>query len=541
MGRLEVTDAATTVAAVIDAVCVLREGLDFLGDDELAALTCDLAVAATTAGGALIACAQQAVTRGLPAASGSGGLTSWLVETTNPDPTPQVDHVDSTTGARTGAACVGDRDWGAWPALPDTNHPDPNAADTNNPEAGHRNTRTGTGDDGDADGNGGTDGSPGDGSGGSEGPEGPDAWWGRLGDRPVGLTIPDAAAVAKLVLRCPAIPLKPLVRDAIVGAITVKDALTCRDVFYRVDGALPVDEHDAVVTGLRHLARGKLSKPVLKAFEQAMLLRAGSPGPDLEDRQHTTRRSLTKAHQRADGMWESTLLLDPESHATLEAAIDALSAPAPAAGDSGQRDERTPAQRRADALVTLARLAADADTRGPMGASCRVVVTIDWDTLKTALGGHGQAHDGTILTPSQARRMACDAELLPTVLGGQSVPLDVGRRRLATAVQRAALAMRDKGCSFPRCTAPPGWTRAHHVTHWANGGPTSLDNLALLCDHHHRLVHQRGITATITPDGVTWHTTRTLTGWQPTTPPPPRQPHDPAPRRPDPASARRAW
>ena len=66
---------------------------------------------------------------------------------------------------------------------------------------------------------------------------------------------------------------------------------------------------------------------------------------------------------------------------------------------------------------------------------------------------------------------------------------------------------------------PPGWTRPHHVTHWANGGPTSLDNLALLCDHHHRLVHQRGITATITPDGVTWHTTRTLTGWQPTTPP----------------------
>ena len=468
MGRLEVTDAATTVAAVIDAVCVLREGLDFLGDDELAALTCDLAVAATTAGGALVACAQQAVTRGLPAASGSGGLTSWLVETTNPDPTPQVDHVDSTTGARTGAACVGDRDWGAWPALPDTNHPDPNHPDPNNPEAGHRNTRTGTGDDGDADGNdgndgnGGTDGSPGDGSGGSEGPEGPDAWWGRLSHRPVGLTIPDAAAVAKLVLRCPAIPLKPLVRDAVVGAITVKDALTCRDVFYRVDGALPVHEHDSIVTGLRHLARGRLSKPVLKAFEQAMLLRAGSPGPDLEDRQHTTRRALTKAHQRADGMWESTLLLDPESHATLEAAIDALSAPAPA-GDSGQRDERTPAQRRADALVTLARLAADADTRGPMGASCRVVVTIDWDTLKTALGGHGQAHDGTILTPSQARRMACDAELLPTVLGGQSVPLDVGRRRLATAVQRAALAVRDKGCSFPRCTAP----------HRAGRGPTT--------------------------------------------------------------------
>ncbi len=103
--------------------------------------------------------------------------------------------------------------------------------------------------------------------------------------------------------------------------------------------------------------------------------------------------------------------------------------------------------------------------------------------------------------------MACDAQIIPVVLGGDSEPLDLGRaRRLFTRGQRLALTLRDKGCSYPGCSIPPTWCDAHHVTHWANGGPTDLSNAALLCPRHHTHVHDRDLTATVTTTGVTWHT-----------------------------------
>lgn len=86
------------------------------------------------------------------------------------------------------------------------------------------------------------------------------------------------------------------------------------------------------------------------------------------------------------------------------------------------------------------------------------------------------------------RRWLCDAELLPVVLGGESQVLDVGRaRRCATAAQRVALTVRDRGCVFPGCDVPAPLCEAHHIDPWATGGPTDLLNLALLCWHHHAL------------------------------------------------------
>ena len=93
------------------------------------------------------------------------------------------------------------------------------------------------------------------------------------------------------------------------------------------------------------------------------------------------------------------------------------------------------------------------------------------------------------------------------VLGSQGQPLDVGRtKRLVTPALLAALWVRDKGCTYPGCSRPPPWCDAHHVHHWANGGPTCLLNLALLCAHHHTVVHQHGLTATTTAFDVTWQT-----------------------------------
>ena len=89
------------------------------------------------------------------------------------------------------------------------------------------------------------------------------------------------------------------------------------------------------------------------------------------------------------------------------------------------------------------------------------------------------------------RRWACDAEIVPMVLGSKSEPLDIGRRsRLVPDAMRRALTFRDGGCAFPGCTRRPRRCHAHHVEHWsADEGPTCLENLTLLCRHHHQVIH----------------------------------------------------
>ena len=102
------------------------------------------------------------------------------------------------------------------------------------------------------------------------------------------------------------------------------------------------------------------------------------------------------------------------------------------------------------------------------------------------------------------RRIACDAGIIPAVLGSVSQPLDVGRQsRLATGPLRRALVLRDRGCAFPGCDRPPRWTDAHHVQHWSDDGPTELSNLVLLCSFHHRLIHHSDWQVKINPkDGL---------------------------------------
>jgi hypothetical protein len=95
-----------------------------------------------------------------------------------------------------------------------------------------------------------------------------------------------------------------------------------------------------------------------------------------------------------------------------------------------------------------------------------------------------------MLSAAQARRLACDAKIIPAVLGSESEVLDHGRaKRVVDPKLRRALHVRDRGCAFPGCRRPPKWTDAHHVRHWADGGPTDLDNLVLLCRQHHMLIH----------------------------------------------------
>ncbi|MFT4217829.1 MAG: DUF222 domain-containing protein [Micropruina sp.] len=156
--------------------------------------------------------------------------------------------------------------------------------------------------------------------------------------------------------------------------------------------------------------------------------------------------------------------------------------------DSGVEQPSWP-QRRADALVELARRIAIHQVAPKHGGDRpHVVVTITYNDLLGNCHGAGLA-DSTGLTPGQLRQFACDADILPIVLGGPSEVLDVGRtQRLVTPEIRHALHVRDHGCVFPGCNRPATDCDAHHIVPWRHKGPTSLANLCLLCKHHHNLL-----------------------------------------------------
>ncbi|NEE04289.1 HNH endonuclease signature motif containing protein, partial [Phytoactinopolyspora halotolerans] len=110
-------------------------------------------------------------------------------------------------------------------------------------------------------------------------------------------------------------------------------------------------------------------------------------------------------------------------------------------------------------------------------------------------------HGGPISSES-LRRLACDADITTVLVDQHGVPLRVGRtERLVTPGIYTALIARDRGCAFPGCTRPPAWTQAHHIVHWADGGPTDLENLVLVCTHHHRVIHHGGWQVRLGTDG----------------------------------------
>jgi hypothetical protein len=184
--------------------------------------------------------------------------------------------------------------------------------------------------------------------------------------------------------------------------------------------------------------------------------------------------------------------LDPETGETLLTALRAvLDAESRSGGEDGHR---TPAQRRADALAEICRQWLDhSDRPAVAGERPHVTVTVDAGTLRDGAGEPSELDHVGPIDPTVARRVVCDASIRRVVLAGPSEPLDVGRRTpvVPPAMRRAAI-VRDRHCRFPGCDRSHTWCDAHHVVHWADGGPTALQNLILLCRRHHRMIHARG-------------------------------------------------
>lgn len=153
----------------------------------------------------------------------------------------------------------------------------------------------------------------------------------------------------------------------------------------------------------------------------------------------------------------------------------------------------------------------------PTSPKAQLVVTMDYQDLASGLRGAGTAlggsDTGTLLAPETVRRLACNAAIIPMVLGTAGEILDQGRtHRFFTPAQTRRLWLRDGGCTYPGCSMPPHWADGHHLIHWADHAPTDLDNAALLCERHHTIVHSRRLAGHVLHEAnrtrVEWDLTR---------------------------------
>ena len=171
-------------------------------------------------------------------------------------------------------------------------------------------------------------------------------------------------------------------------------------------------------------------------------------------------------------------------------------------------DPPTMEQQQADALALLAEVALHHDLDpGAPGERYQVVVHVDAEVVaNSAAPGQSVFEDGVRVPAGTSQRLACDASRVVMRHDSDGRIVEVGARtRTIPPALRRALHHRDRGCTFPGCSRPPGWSHGHHVISWLDGGPSDMPNLALLCPRHHTIVHQKGYTATVTTLGVTWH------------------------------------
>jgi Domain of unknown function (DUF222)/HNH endonuclease len=197
-------------------------------------------------------------------------------------------------------------------------------------------------------------------------------------------------------------------------------------------------------------------------------------------------RSLTLNTGDGGMLWIRGVL-DPEGGAVLRAALD------PLARRNGKADDRRMDRRLGDAIVELAHHAMDNGTLPRNGGQRpHLQATTTLETLLQRCGAPaGELAFSLPISARAVERIACDCNVTRILLNADSQVIDVGRstRRISLQVRRA-LNARDGGCRWPGCDRPAAWTSAHHLDHWAKGGPTDVQNLVLLCHRHHWMVHE---------------------------------------------------
>ncbi|WP_369134489.1 DUF222 domain-containing protein [Modestobacter sp. I12A-02662] len=279
---------------------------------------------------------------------------------------------------------------------------------------------------------------------------------------------------------------------AVITPIAAGEALTAANA-----QSVDLGEVDrAMVTVATTEAHQRLGEVVHRYLDA---LDPDGPEPDL-----TEGRRLTIA-KHADGSITGRFDLDAVGGEKVQAALESIVQASRPKGDM-----RTRAQQQADALVQLADNAlAQGDLPFLRTVKPHVVLTIGVEDLVDPSRNPGAAETGfgATLSAARARWVACDATVRRMVLDADGLPLDVGReKRVVPPHLRRAVEKRDRHCVFAGCGAPTHWCDVHHRLEWINGGRTSLENSALLCERHHTKVHH-GFRVEQQPDGQ-WRTYR---------------------------------
>ncbi|MFD9962979.1 DUF222 domain-containing protein [Amycolatopsis sp. NPDC058986] len=212
------------------------------------------------------------------------------------------------------------------------------------------------------------------------------------------------------------------------------------------------------------------------------------PAEDTETELARPRRAFC-SHRLLDGRMKFNGVFDRETAARLELLFQQLAEPKPR-DEFGRADERSQSEREGDAIAEALALAVRVTESDQARSEHTVAVTIPLAELEKRAGAAFTCGVGHT-TAAQLRRICCgDVKVVPAVLGSDAEVLDLGRStRLVTTAQRAALALRDKGCTRPGCRRPAKWCRPHFILHWMDGGSTDLVNLALVCEEHERELH----------------------------------------------------
>ncbi|WP_168796479.1 HNH endonuclease signature motif containing protein [Arthrobacter echini] len=279
------------------------------------------------------------------------------------------------------------------------------------------------------------------------------------------------------------------------------------------DGVVSESQARAIVAGLKHLPV-VLTRLQLEECQAELIAFADRLDPD-ELRVVAERMAEVIDPERAEALEAGrierdariaharrALVVVPDHHGSMlirgqlpiadgELFLTQLTALTPSAASyrlAGELPDRQ--ARRADALVRWCSIvAASGELPAVGGDRPQVLVTLGLDALVQGMRAGTVLACGEPLSAGEARRLSCDAHITPTVLGGASEVLDVGRtHRFFTRPIRAALVLRDQGCVFPGCDAPPAACEGHHTRPWWAGGTTCVANGVLLCPYHHRLV-----------------------------------------------------
>ena len=271
-------------------------------------------------------------------------------------------------------------------------------------------------------------------------------------------------------------------------------------------------ERDAFMAHLPELVEASTTMTASQ-FDQLVKETAKSVVADdgLSTFERQKRETFFKMRHEADGCLSVSGKFDPISASILKSKIGRLVESMFHSGDKEFPVDVMPwiepnDHRQAQALIALVNGASESVS--DVLTRAEIVVHVDLETLKSGLhaGGTCRTALGADLPVETVRRLACEAEILPGVLDGRSVPIDVGRsKRLATVHQRRALEAIHPTCAIPDCEVIFDHCNVHHIDYWAisdsgGGGSTDLNNMVPLCSRHHHAAHEGGWKLELDPE-----------------------------------------